>query len=143
MSSIRITVGPHTLLATLHEAHAPTSCAAFRQMLPLRRHLLHARWSGASMWVPLDELPPGVRPEHATCYPSPGQLLLYAGDLSEPEILIPYGPTHFASKAGALAGNHFMTVTGGASALETLGHQALWTGAHEILFELAPATAAG
>ena len=40
--------------------------------------------------------PPATRP--------PGQLLFYPGGVSETEILFPYGPTAFASKAGLLAG---------------------------------------
>jgi hypothetical protein len=35
-----------------------------------------------------------------------GEILLYAGPISEPEMLIPYGPGAFACRAGALAGNH-------------------------------------
>jgi hypothetical protein len=30
--------------------------------------------------------------------------------MSETEILVAYGPTCFASKAGQLAGNHFLTI---------------------------------
>ena len=44
------------------------------------------------------------------CVPSPGQMLLFGGNLSEPELLIPYGPSRFASKAGLLAGNPVLTI---------------------------------
>jgi hypothetical protein len=59
-------------------------------------------------------------------------LLLYPGGVSETEILFPYGPTQFASKAGVLAGNHFATVVKGGEQLRELGPLVLWQGAQEI-----------
>ena len=50
--------------------------------------------------------------EDATSHPAPGEIVLYPGWVSETEILLAYGPTCFASKAGQLAGNHFITITG-------------------------------
>ena len=61
--------------------------------------------------------------------PAPGQLLFYPGGVSETEILFPYGPTAFASKAGLLAGNHFATVVEGVDRLGELGRKVLWEGA--------------
>ena len=55
--------------------------------------------------------------------------------MSETEILVPYGPTAFASKAGQLAGNHFATVLEGAAKLGELGRKTLWEGAQPIRFE--------
>ena len=74
----------------------------------------------------------GFGPESATCYPAPGQLLFYPGGVSETEILFPYGPTAFASKAGPLAGNHFATLTEGVERLPDLGRKALWDGAQPM-----------
>jgi hypothetical protein len=74
--------------------------------------------------------------ENATAYPAPGQILLYPGGLSETEILIPYGATHFASRAGTLAGNHVLTVTAGGEQLRTLGERTLWQGAQALVVEL-------
>ena len=48
------------------------------------------------------------------------------------ELLIPYGPTSFASKAGPLAGNHFLTVISGKEQLEELGRRVLWEGAQQV-----------
>jgi hypothetical protein len=104
-------------------------------MLPFKENLLHVRWSGESMWVPLGNLAVGVPPENATTYPLPGEILLYPGGVSETEILIPYGRTQFGSKAGLLAGNHFLTVVSGAEHLTDLGRLALWTGAQPILID--------
>ncbi len=61
--------------------------------------------------------------------------MLYPGGISETEILLAYGAVAFASKAGPLAGNHFLTVTDGLEHLRPLGERTLWEGAQEILFE--------
>jgi hypothetical protein len=73
--------------------------------------------------------------EDPTSYPAPGEILLYPGGYSETEILLPYGSTHFASKLGQLAGNHFLTVTEGRENLRPLGEMTLWEGAQDIVFE--------
>ena len=49
-------------------------------------------------------------------------------------MLFPYGHCAFASKAGALAGNHFATVVEGAENLAELGRLTLWQGAQAISF---------
>lgn len=135
MSDLLITAGPFTFAARLETARAPLTCAAFLKLLPFREKLLHVRWSGESTWVPLGDLALGIAPENATAYPLPGEILLYPGGISETEVLIPYGRTHFASKAGPLAGNHFLTIVSGAENLPELGRLALWEGAQPILIE--------
>ena len=121
-------------VARLEEEAAPATVAAFRRLLPLESRLVHARWSGEACWIPFGELDVGLGPENATSYPAPGQILFYPGGVSETEILFPYGPTAFASKAGALAGNHFATVLEVAGLAE-LGRKTLWEGAQPIRFE--------
>jgi hypothetical protein len=93
------------------------------------------RWSGEACWIPFGELDVRLGPENATSYPAPGQILFYPGGVSETEILLPYGPTAFASKAGALAGNHFATVRDGLEGLAELGRKTLWEGAQPIRFD--------
>ena len=132
MAEVVITVGPFTLTATLETEAAPLTCAAFRRMLPLNEQLLHVRWSGQAVWLPLGELNLDVPHENATSYPAVGQILLYPGGISETEILIAYGPTRFASKAGQLAGNHFLTLSSGAEHLKEIGRRALWQGAQPL-----------
>ena len=73
--------------------------------------------------------------ENHTSHPGAGQLLLYPGGFSEPEILFPYGSTCFASKMGQLAGNHFLTIVQGNEHFKALGYKVLWEGAQDILFE--------
>ena len=137
MRTIRITAGRSTFDARLEEDAAPRTCAAFLRMLPFKDHLIHARWSGEAMWIPMGERRVDVPPENATSHPAPGQLLLYPGGVSEMEILVPYGSVLFASKVGQLAGNHFLTITTGLDELAELGRHTLWSGAQDISFEAA------
>jgi Protein of unknown function (DUF3830) len=131
---LEIAAGDYRFVARLEEEAAPQTVAAFRRLLPLESRIIHVRWSGESCWIPFGELDVGVGPENATCYPAPGQILLYPGGVSETEILFPYGPTSFASKAGPLAGNHFATVLEGVEQLPELGRTTLWEGAQPIRF---------
>ena len=128
---LRIEVGDLAFGAKLEQG-ARETVAAFRRLLPLESRLIHVRWSGESCWIPFGELKVGVGAENATSYPAPGELLLYPGGVSETEVLLAYGPTSFASKAGALAGNHFATVVHGNEQLRELGHRTLWEGAQPI-----------
>ena len=122
-------------VARLEEEAAPETVAALRRLLPLESRLVQARWSGQAAWIPFGELDVGIGPENATSYPAPGELLLYPGGVSETELLFPYGPTCFASRAGQLAGNHFATIVEGADQLAALGPKVLWEGAKPIRFE--------
>lgn len=137
MSDLLITAGPFRFAARLEVAKAPRTCAAFEKLLPFKQQLLHVRWSGEATWVPLGDLAVSVSPENATVYPLPGEILLYPGGISETEVLIPYGRTQFASKAGLLAGNHFLTIVSGAEQLPELGRLTLWHGAQPIVIERA------
>jgi Protein of unknown function (DUF3830) len=132
---LEIAVGDVRFGARLEEEAAPRTVAAFRRLLPLESKLIHARWSGESCWIPFGELDVGIGPENATSHPAMGEILLYPGGVSETEILLPYGPTQFASKAGVLAGNHFATIVEGGEQLADLGPRVLWEGAQPIRFE--------
>lgn len=136
---IKITSGPHRLLGVLESKAAPKTCDLFLSLLPYRQRLIHVRWSGESMWIPLGETDFGQRVpnENHTAHPYPGQLLLYPGGISETEFLFPYGSTAFASKMGTLTANHFCTIVAGMEQLRPLGEKTLWDGAQEVLFELA------
>jgi hypothetical protein len=132
-----ISAGGFRFTANLEIVLAPTTVAAFRRMLPYRNRIIHVRWSGEACWIPMGDHQVGVGFENATAYPAPGQILLYPGGVSETEILLAYGPTHFASKAGTLAGNHMMTISEGLDDLGRLGRRILWEGAQDITFEIA------
>ncbi|MEG3146808.1 DUF3830 family protein [Sphingomonas sp. RT2P30] len=137
MTRIKITAGSLHFVARLEEELAPKTCAVFRSMLPYRERLVHVRWSGEGVWIPLGDHDPGLPFENATSYPAPGQIIFYPGGYGETEILIPYGGVRFASKLGQLAANHFMSIIEGLDQLPELGRRALWEGAQEIVFELA------
>ena len=137
MNDIRITAGPFAFAARLEREAAPRTCERFLAMLPYRERIIHVRWSGEACWIPLGALDLGLGPENATSYPAPGQILLYPGGVSETEILLGYGAVRFASKAGQLAGNHFLTIAGGLDQLRPLGEMTLWQGAQPIAFERA------
>ena len=134
METIRITAGPFRFLARFESAAAPKTCARFAGLLPYRERIIHVRWSGEACWIPLGDLDLGLGYENHTSFPAPGQIILYPGGLSETEILFPFGPTVFASKAGQLAGNHFATIYVGSDQLPVLGRRVLWEGAQEITF---------
>jgi hypothetical protein len=137
MSDVVISSGSFTFRARFETEAAPLTCDAFMKLLPFTNRLVHVRWSGEAVWVPLGDLALGVPAENATSYPSPGQVILYPGGVSETEILIAYGATRFASKAGQLAGNHFLTIVSGGEQLRALGDAALWLGAQPIVVDRA------
>src|SRR3954466_14005486 len=120
--------------ARWEEELAPQTVVAFRSILPLDDRIIHCRWSGESNWIPWGDRELGIGAEKATCYPAPGQILLFPGGISETELLFPYGHCAFASKAGPLAGNHFATVVEGLEQLPELGKLTLWKGAQAISF---------
>ena len=136
MSKLKITAGPYVFEARLETEGAPKTCAAFLKHMPFRSQVVHVRWSGEGVWIPLGDLDFGVTYENHTSYPAPGQIILYPGGISETEILLAYGGVHFASKVGQLAGNHFITLTSNLENLPVLGKTVLWKGAQKIRFEM-------
>lgn len=139
MGLVRIRVGPLAFTARWEEAAAPRTCAAFRRLLPYRQRIIQARWSGEAGWIPLGDLDLGVGLENTTREPPPGALLFYPAGVSETEILFPYGETRFASRFGALAGNHFLTIEEGRAQLPEVGRLLCWAGAQDIIFAAEPA----
>jgi len=136
-TQLRIKAGPYHFKARMEEGLAPQTCNKFKSLLPYKERLIHVRWSGEACWIPLGEYDFGLGYENNTSYPAPGQVILYPGGVSETEILVAYGPVRFASKAGQLSGNHFLTITEDLDKLAELGRSTLQKGAQEILFELA------
>ena len=132
---VRITSGGFSFAGRLERERAPRTCEAFEQLLPYEQRVIHVRWSGESCWIPLGEFDLGVPFEDATSYPAPGELLWYPGGISETELLFPYGNCCFASKAGQLAGNHFLTIESGAEHRRELGELTLWQGAQDVAFK--------
>jgi hypothetical protein len=132
MDKLRVMSGSHVFDARFESAAAPETCARFKKLLPYENKIIHVRWSGEAVWVPLGELDFGVGYENATSYPAPGQLIMHCGGISETEILLAYGAVRFASKVGQLAGNHFITITSDLDKLYELGRTVLYEGAKPI-----------
>ena len=137
MEKLKVTINEHVFDARLETEAAPKTCAAFLKHMPFKSQVVHVRWSGEGVWVPLGDLDFGVGYENHTSHPAPGHFILYPGGISETEILLAYGGVHFASKMGQLAGNHFITLTSGLDLLPEIGRRALWQGAQGIRFEAA------
>lgn len=134
MSDLTITAGGFTFDARFEEEAAPDTCAAFKRLMPYTSQIVHVRWSGEGVWVPLGDTDFGLGYENHTSHPAPGHIIFYPGGISETEILIAYGGVDFSSKMGQLAGNHFITLTSGLENLMTLGNKVLWEGAQDIVF---------
>jgi hypothetical protein len=135
MTDLRVTIGAINFDAKF-EAAAPKTVTAFRAAMPFVGKVVHVRWSGEGVWIPLGDHDFGVSYENHTSHPAPGQIILYPGGISETEILLAYGGVNFSSKMGQLAGNHFITLTSGHDHLMSLGNAVLWQGAHDIRFDL-------
>jgi len=132
---MKIHIAGQVFDATFETEKSPATCTAFQQAMPFASKIVHVRWSGEGVWIPLGDMDFAIGYEDATAFPAPGQILLYPKGKSETEILIAYGSVHFASKAGTLAGNHFATITGKLERLREVGVATLWEGAKPIRFE--------
>jgi hypothetical protein len=137
MTELTITLAGTRFRARLETEKAPKTCDAFLKQLPFVNKAIHVRWSGEAVWIPLGDHAFGVGYENATSYPAPGEIVLYPGGVSETEILLAYGRVNFASMAGQLAGNHFLTIIDNLDKLPALGRKTLWEGAKDISFEIA------
>lgn len=133
---MKITIAGHTFEARFETEASPKTCASFKKHMPFISQVVHVRWSGEAMWIPLGTRDFEVAYEDASTYPTPGQILLFPQGKSETEILIAYGSTRFASKAGTLAGNHFATITSDLDKLREIGMSTMWEGAKPIEFSL-------
>ncbi len=136
MNELAIEIGPYSFTARFEEEVAPQTCAAFRKLLPFRSQVVHVRWSGEGVWIPLGDNHFDLPYESATSHPAPGQFILYPGGVSEAEILLAYSGVDFSSKAGQLAGNPFIMLTSNLDKLPELGKLVLWKGAQDISFTL-------
>lgn len=137
MDGLEISIDSERFPARFERAAAPKTVDAIERVLPYSEKIIHVRWSGEACWIPLGDHDFGVGYENATSHPAPGQFILYPGGVSETEILFAYGAVAFASKAGPLAGNHFMSITDGLDRLARLGRETLITGQKSIRIQRA------
>jgi hypothetical protein len=136
LSDVIIDIGGEIFHAFFETEAAPKTVARFRALMPYQDRIIHVRWSGEACWIPMGERDLSIGYENATSYPAPGQVIVHPGGMSETEILVAYGPCCFASKAGQLAGNHFLTIREGLDRLAVIGRSVLWDGAKKIEFRL-------
>lgn len=135
LPTLRLSIGREIFAAQLRRDLAPVSCAHLERLLPYYGKIIHARWSGEALWSPLAPVWPAGRvvpPENSTSSPAPGQILLFAGETSESELLFAYGVVRFACSAGPIAGNPVLTIEDRRAALAELGHDVLWCGARDL-----------
>jgi len=64
-----IEIDGHDFDATFEEEHSPMTCEAFRAAMPFTGDVVHVRWSGEAVWIPLGDLDFAVGYEDATAYP--------------------------------------------------------------------------
>lgn len=139
--AVIVRIGSERFPARLRRDLAPESCECLLRLLPYSGSVIHVRWSGEAMWAPLaGKFPPGLilAEESPDWQPQPGEILLYAGELSEPELLIPYGISRFACNAGPISGNPVLKIEEGLARLAELGPELLWKGAMELRIEVSP-----
>ena len=135
-----VSIGSSNFSASIESVEGSASSRALMQLLPYSGTVLHARWSGEAIWSPLQTSWPAeslLPEESAVAEPRPGQLLLYAGPHSEPEILIAYGETRFASRFGGLRGNPVLTIVERLDELAHVGRSILENGASTLHIALA------
>lgn len=136
MTEIEIQIGERTLEAELLPDEAPASVEQFRDLFPLETTVKHVRWSGYAVFV--EEFGPDAPdmthlPRENFCvYPSRGDVLLYPGYESTPEVLIACGSTGFRSPAGELAGNHVAVIDESREELAALEVDILENGSQDI-----------
>lgn len=79
MTKLIIKAGGFVFDARLEKAAAPKTCAGFKKVMPYSNQIVHVRWSGEGVRVPLGETDFGVGYENHTSHPAPGQIILYPG----------------------------------------------------------------
>lgn len=141
MHTLIVKIGAESFAARLQSELAPHSCECVMGLLPYSGPLIHACWSGEALWSPLREaLPPELvlPPESCRHQPARGEIVLFVGERSEPELLIVYGTSRFACKSGALEGNPLLRIENRLDRLTDLGRDVLWGGATTLQIEAMP-----
>ena len=106
MTKVRIICGGEQFSAVLEEELAPKTCAIFKKMLPIKNQIIHVRWSGEGMWIPMgDTRWEGLTYENHTSYPTKGEMLIYPGGISEMEMILAQRPLR--QQGGATGGKPF------------------------------------
>jgi len=51
-----IKIDNHKFKAVFEETKSPQSCLAFKKLMPFAGKVVHVRWSGEGMWIPLGDM---------------------------------------------------------------------------------------
>ena len=60
MKKILVEAGPFRFVGQLEEQKAPRTCQRFLELLPFRNKVIHSRWSGEAVWIPLGDFDTGL-----------------------------------------------------------------------------------
>ena len=60
MTHLSIKAGPFEFKAKMEEENAPKTCKAFLKLLPFRNKIVHCRWSGEAVWIPMGDFETGI-----------------------------------------------------------------------------------
>jgi hypothetical protein len=135
VSDVVLSLGPYRFGARFESSAAPRTCAAFRGLLPFTSQVIHVRWSGEAVWAPprrfVDRRRARERHDLSTSWRS----VVVSGRRERNGAA--HRLRHFASKAGPLAGNHFLTITSGLEHLPEVGRLVLWQGAQSLRIDAA------
>ena len=82
---MKIVIDGESFDARFETEKSPQSCAAFQRAMPFSSQIVHVRWSGEGVWIPLGDMDFAVGYEDATAYPAPGQVLLYPKGKTPPK----------------------------------------------------------
>ena len=55
MEFLNVQAGPFLFKVKLELEAAPKTCARFSELLPFTNKVIHSRWSGEAVWVPLGD----------------------------------------------------------------------------------------
>lgn len=89
MTIIQIKAGSYLFKGKLEQELAPKTCAKFMELLPYQQKVIHSRWSGEAVWIPLGDLDLGLDFENHSSHPSRGDILLYPGVTVKPSFCLP------------------------------------------------------
>lgn len=95
---LKITAGPFIFDAVLETARAPKTCEAFIKQMPFDGKIVHVRWSGEGVWIPLGDHDFGVGYENHTSHPAPGHIILYPGASAKRKSCLPTEASIFHRK---------------------------------------------
>ena len=53
---MKIVIDGHAFDARFETAKSPATCSAFQRAMPFESRIVHVRWSGEAVWIPLGDM---------------------------------------------------------------------------------------